>query len=401
MVYYVEMKSFVIAGLVIVLFAIGGVYFTSNRSQKIHLPSMIKETVNKNGGVSRVTDSVDYDVEVFAENLYVPWSIVFTSDSRLLVSERDGKIRVINDGNLSEEPLHVFQEVSSDAEEGLMGMTLDPDYGTNRLIYVCYAYRKGSQLVDKVVQVQDQGDSVEILRTIIDAIPAARFHAGCRIKFGPDNKLYITTGDATNKQLAQNLDSLAGKILRINSDGSIPEDNPFPGSPIWSLGHRNPQGIDWHPESKELWSTEHGPSGFDGPGGGDEVNAIVQGGNYGWPKVSHEEIAEPFEAPKIVYTPAAAPASGHFYYGTQFPQFTNNFLFGGLQTEGIHRVVLTEDTPHEVILHEEISGIGDVGRVREVTEGPDGYIYFSTSNRDGRGSVRPGDDKIYRLVPRP
>ncbi len=342
---------------------------------------------------------VEFKVESVAEGLFVPWSIVFTADDRMLVTERDGKVRAIQDGQLQANPLYTFSPISAQSEEGLMGMAMDPNYQTNKQLYFCLAYPKGQNLVDKVVRLTDEGSRLTNEVMVVDDIPAAKFHAGCRVKFGPDGKLYITTGDSTKRELAQDKNSLAGKILRLNADGSIPADNPFPNSPIYSLGHRNPQGLDWHPETQTLYETEHGPSGFDGPGGGDEVNVITKGGNYGWPTVSHEKSQTGLISPKLVFTPAVAPAAGHFYRGDVFPQFKHNFLFGTLQGQGIYRAVLDSNNSEIITGHEKIAGI-DVGRVREVTEGPDGLIYFTTSNRDGRGSVKAGDDHIYRLVPR-
>lgn len=342
-------------------------------------------------------DSVDYTVEVFVQNLKVPWSIVFTSPNRVLVTERDGQVRLVENGTVKKEPMISF-DVSTRSEEGLMGLTLDPNYGENKYVYVSYAYETANGAADRVVRLVDEGAKLRVDKTLIEGIPAAQFHAGSRIKFGPDGKLYITTGDATKKELAQDKNSLAGKILRINNDGSIPSDNPFANSPIWSYGHRNPQGIDWHPVAKTLWETEHGPSGNDGPGGGDEVNVIARGENYGWPVVSHGKHRDGMIDPQIVHTPAIAPASGSFYSGNVFPQFTNNFLYGGLRGEGIYRAVVSEDGT-KVLAHDKLSGVS-VGRVRDVVTGPDGYIYFSSSNRDGRGSVKSGDDKIYRLVPK-
>ena len=227
----------------------------------------------------------------------------------------------------------------------------------------------------------------------------ARFHAGCRLRFGPDDKLYISTGDATNKESAQDLNSLAGKILRINADGSIPADNPFFNSVIFSYGHRNPQGFDWHPESGVLVATEHGPSGNDGPRGGDEVNIIKAGNNYGWPIVSHEKSQEGLIDPVILFTPAEAPGSGMFYRGSVFPQFTNTFLFGVLRGEGIIQVVFDDNAAGKVVSYQKLPDI-NVGRVRDLVEAPDGTIYFSTSNTDGRGQVYEGDDHIYRLIPK-
>lgn len=338
-----------------------------------------------------------FELSVVAEQLYVPWSIVFTSADRMLVSERNGRIRVITNGELASAPLHVFEDISTQAEEGLMGLAVDPQYASNRYIYACYAYANGDGLKDRVVRFTDAGDTLENEVLILDDIPAARFHAGCRLGFGPDGKLYITTGDATDKNLAQDLNSLAGKILRINADGSIPADNPFEGSAVYSYGHRNAQGIDWHPVSGKLLSTEHGPSIFDGPAGGDEINNIYPGENYGWPLVSHDDNEEGLIAPVIQFTPAEAPGSALVYSGALFPAWKGNLFFGALKGAGIVRVAFTDD---QAIAIAEIEKLDiNVGRIREVTEGPDGAVYFSTSNRDGRGDLQPGDDKIFSIVP--
>lgn len=347
-------------------------------------------------------------LERVASGLEVPWSIAFTSESRMLVTERPGRIRVIENGQLRAEPLITLSEVSSSDEEGLMGMVLHPEYAQNKEFYVCYAYPAGDGLADKVVQLRDNGQSAEVLGTVLDNIPAARFHAGCELGFGPDGTLYVTTGDATDAELAQELDSLAGKILRLNPDGSIPEDNPRPGSYVYSYGHRNPQGIAWHPETGELFATEHGPSGFDGPLGGDEINAITANGNYGWPEVSHQRTAPEFISPLLVYTPAVAPGSAVFYTGSQFPAWQNSLFFAALKGEAVYRLKFdtkmaqrTADADSQLpdrILEQEKVPLPDVGRIREITQGPDGYLYITTSNRDGRGTVRDGDDKIWRIV---
>ncbi|NLG06178.1 MAG: PQQ-dependent sugar dehydrogenase [Candidatus Pacebacteria bacterium] len=354
------------------------------------------------------TNFVDYELEVFATGLRVPWSMVFTSPNRLLLTERPGRIRLIENGVLSENPLHTFPEVLNTDEEGLMGIALDPQYEINQQLYVCIAYEKNfaepsaSNTISsavKVVRMTDAGTKLIDEQIIIDNIPVARFHAGCRLRFGPDNKLYISTGDASNKESAQDLNSLSGKILRVNADGSIPADNPFPNSAIFSYGHRNPQGFDWHPESGVLVATEHGPSGNDGPRGGDEVNIIEAGNNYGWPIVSHEKSQEGLINPLILFTPAEAPGSGMFYRGSVFPQFTNTFLFGVLRGEGIIQVVFDDNAVGKVVSYQKLPDI-NVGRVRDIVEAPDGTIYFSTSNTDGRGQVYEGDDHIYRLIPK-
>lgn len=342
------------------------------------------------------SETVRYKIEEIAHGLEVPWSIVFTSPTRMLVTERPGRIRVIENGIVKGEPLHTFLEVSTGGEEGLMSLALHPQYANNKYVYASYAYQSERGMWVKVVRFRDDGDSISDMKTIIDAIPAAQYHAGSRLRFGPDGKLYITTGDATEKEIAQDLRSLGGKILRINDDGSIPSDNPFK-SAVWSYGHRNPQGISWNEKGK-LYETEHGPSTFDGPPGGDEVNRIVKGGNYGWPLVSHENRLEGTIHPLLVFTPAEAPASALIYSGKLFPEWKDNLFFGALIGEGLIHIVLSDSDPDKVVSYEKLADV-KFGRIRDVTEGPDGAIYFSTSNRDGRGSPAATDDRIFRIVP--
>jgi glucose/arabinose dehydrogenase len=191
--------------------------------------------------------------------------------------------------------------------------------------------------------------------------------------------------------------SLGGKTLRLNPDGSIPADNPFPGSPIFSLGHRNAQGIDWQPGTGLQFQTEHGPSGFDGPGGGDEVNIVEAGKNYGWPVVHHKESAPGMVSPLLEYTPAVAPSGASFSTGAALPSFQGDFFFTNLRGEVLIRVRMDPKNPRRVLETEEL--FRDVyGRLRDVVVGPDGALYVATSNRDGRGRPRPGDDRILRVV---
>jgi aldose sugar dehydrogenase len=301
----------------------------------------------------------------------------------------------VEDGVLKSAPLATIADVESTGETGLMGLALAPDYSSSRLLYLSYAYRGASPRV-RVEQYRDEGTRIVRTRMIVEGIPAAQFHAGCRLRFGPDGKLYVTTGDATERALAQKMDSLAGKTLRLNPDGSIPPDNPFRGSPIFSLGHRNSQGLDWQPGSGLQFQTEHGPSGFDGPGGGDEVNIVEAGKNYGWPIIHHRQTRAGLVSPLLEFTPAIAPSGASFARGPGLPSFAGDFFFAALRGERLVRVRFAPQDPRRVAFVEDLF-TGEYGRLREVMSGPDGALYVSTSNRDGRGRVREKDDRILRI----
>ena len=340
-----------------------------------------------------------FKVETVIPNLEVVWSIVWTPDGRMLFTERPGRVRVFENGKLRQQPLFVVPDVEPRGESGLMSIALHPQFAANHWLYLSYAYNDNTTRV-RIVRYRETPNGFTDRKVIIENIPATYLHAGCRLRFGPDGKLYITTGDATQQPLAQMLESLVGKTLRVNDDGTVPGDNPFVEQQnarpeIWTYGNRNGQGIDFQPGTNLLWETEHGPSGFDGPGGGDEVNILERGKNYGWPVIHHRATHEGMESPILEYTPACAPASGMFYRGSQFPQFKGNFFFGCLRGERIIRVVTNgrQAVSQENLLE------GKYGRIRDVAEGPDGYVYFSTSNRDGRGSPASDDDRILRLVP--
>ena len=337
------------------------------------------------------------EVTTFVGGLEVPWSMAFTSPSRLLVTERPGRVRVVTDGRLEGRPLATLTDVEAKGESGLMGITLAPDYASSRELFLCYAYDTPDGPRVRVARFRDEGSSLSGRRVLIEGVPAARFHAGCRLRFGPDRKLYITTGDATEGSIAQDLASLGGKTLRLNPDGTIPSDNPFPNSPVFSYGHRNSQGLDWDPKSGVLVETEHGPSGFDGPGGGDEVNVVEAGKNYGWPVVHHRQSRAGMVDPVLEYTPAVAPSGASFSTGGLLPDHRGDFFFATLRGERLIRVRFDPADPRRVLETEEF--FREVyGRLRDVVTGPDGALYVATSNRDGRGSPRPGDDRILRIV---
>jgi aldose sugar dehydrogenase len=352
----------------------------------------------RGAGEVQTSSNVSFRVEKVAGGLEVPWSIVWAPDGRMIFTERPGRVRVMEKGTLNPKPLLTLTDVESAGEAGLMSVALHPQFSSNHFVYLSYAYTSGGLRV-RVVRYREAAEGLVDRKVIIEDLPAARAHAGCRIRFGSDGKLYVTTGDATNRNLAQQLNSLAGKTLRLNDDGTVPQDNPFVGRQdarpeIWSLGHRNAQGLDFQPGTNLMFQTEHGPSGFDGPGGGDEVNIVEKGKNYGWPTIHHTETAAGLESPLLEYTPACAPGSGAFYRGSVLPQFKENFFFGCLRGERVIRVVLDG---RRVVSQENL--LQNYGRIREVAEGPDGYLYVSTSNRDGRGRPAEDDDRILRLVP--
>ena len=350
--------------------------------------------------VNRISERVT--AETVAADLEVPWALAFTPDGRMLVTERSGRIRIIQDDQLLEQPMAVL-DVGSVSEAGLMGIAVDPDFADNGHLYVCYTYRTGSQglfnlrgsggLFNRIARLTDSGGQAGDLRVILDHIPAARNHNGCRMRFGPDGKLYVTMGDAQSANDAQNLDSLSGKILRLERDGSVPADNPFPGSYIYSYGHRNPQGLDWHPETGDLFITEHGPSEDD------EINILAAGGNYGWPRVTGMSSNAAYLDPILAFTPTIALAGAAFYTGESLgSSWDGDFIFANLKGSHLRRIGL-KSPDFRSVDSQQILFLEDYGRLRAVALGPDGHIYFSTSNRDGRGRSFPGDDKILRLIP--
>ncbi|MFP3960230.1 MAG: PQQ-dependent sugar dehydrogenase [Spirochaetaceae bacterium] len=343
-----------------------------------------------------VAEPEDLSVSPWITGLRAPWSLVFLSEDRALVSERPGRIRLIEDGRLVEEP-YLELDVAAVGEGGLMGLAVHPDYPDDPYIYAMYTFRRGGNLYNRVERFRERGDHAEADRVIVDDIPGSRYHDGGRLGFGPDGMLYATAGENFEAQRAQDRDTLAGSILRVAPDGSIPEDNPFPDSPIWSYGHRNPQGLAWHPETGDLFSSEHGPSGEFNLRGHDIVNVIERGKNYGWPEEVGAGALDEYEDPLIMWVPATPPA------GMAFRQ--DELYLATLRSELLMRIGVEEAGGEwEVTRIEGLFGNeryeGTYGRLRDAVVGPDEALYVLTSNRDGRGDPREGDDKILRITPR-
>jgi quinoprotein glucose dehydrogenase len=339
-------------------------------------------------------------VQTWVEGLETPWSLLFLPDGSALVSERPGRIRLIRDGRLVEK---VYAEitVARTGEAGLMGLALHPEFPRQSYVYAMHTYSRGDELYNRVIRLKDQGSEGIFDRVIIDGIPGGRLHDGGRIAFGPDGMLYITTGDTFDAELAQELKSPGGKILRVTPEGGIPKDNPFGASPLYSYGHRNPQGIAWQQKSGKLFASEHGPSGEFGHFGHDEINVILKGGNYGWPKVIGAPGQKPYIDPIIVWKKTTPPSGMAFYNGSMLGHLRGDLFVATLRSECLVRIQFDAGSRVKKIEKWFSGGQGEgrFGRLRDVAEGPDGALYFLTNNRDGRGTPHPGDDRIYRVMP--
>lgn len=336
----------------------------------------------------------NYKVETVAENLEVPWAIAFAPDGRIFFTERVGHLRIIENGVLNPEPIKSFSV--GGFEGGLLGIALDPKFAENHYVYLYYTYNDFLSTFNKLSRFTESGNRLLDEKVLLDKIPGGAVHDGGRIKFGPDDKLYVTTGEAGNTSLAQDLNSLGGKILRINSDGTIPDYNPFQNSPVYSFGHRNPQGIDWDPVTGKLVISEHGPSGERGFAH-DEVNVIEAGKNYGWPTIVGDETKDGFESP-LLHTgdKTWAPSGATFYNSDNIAEWENMFFIATLR--GNHLRMLDLDLENNEV-HSSTALFSEFGRLRDASIGPDGNLYILTSNRDGRGSPAPNDDRILRIVP--
>jgi len=329
-------------------------------------------------------------VETIADNLTIPWSIDFAPDGRIFFTERTGDLRVIQDGILNPEPVKILDV--SGFEGGLLGIALDPNFEENHHIYLYYTYNDFFSTYNKLSRFTESDNQLLDEVVLLDKIAGGAIHDGGRIKFGPDGMLYVTTGEAGITDIAQDLNSLGGKILRINSDGTIPDDNPFENSPVYSYGHRNPQGLDWDPVTGKLVISEHGSSAHD------EVNVIEPGKNYGWPKVVGDETDPRYSSP-ILHTgdETWAPSGASFYNSNNIIEWENKYFIATLR--GNHLRMLDLDIENNEVISSEALFQGEFGRLRDASVGPDGNLYILTSNQDGRGTPQTNDDRILRIVP--
>lgn len=366
-----EKRILIIAIVVVIAGVVTIVMSPSDTTIPIPEPESLLNKTTSNQGI-----------DIIAENLNTPWAIDISKDNRIFFTERDGKIRTIDsDGKIIEDPV-AFIRAEQEGGSGLLGIALHPNFTNNHLMYIYHTYTKNNQLFNKVLLLKEKDNRIIQSKTLIDDIPGALYNNGGRLKVGPDNELYITTGDGSNPHLAQNLSSLAGKILRLNLDGSIPEDNPFKNSPIYSYGHRNVQGIAWHPETKDMYASEHGPSGFD------EINLILPGRNYGWPDVKCEGTST---SEKAVYcfNPALAP-SGIIFPASDKLGYKNDLIITTLKGSHLRQIDIDSNKQNNILV--------GYGRLRDVVEGNDGFLYVLTSNKDGRGIPENNDDKILKII---
>lgn len=345
-------------------------------------------TTPQTGDVITTRDGVRFRVETVVTGLEIPWSLNFAPDGRLFITERPGRVRIVTTGGNSELALTV-DDVFVQGESGVLGLALDPQFSQNRFVYVYYTAAVAGGAVNRIVRYREVNSRLAERVVLLDNIPAATIHDGGRLRFGPDGLLYATAGDAAIPNFAQDVASIAGKILRITRDGTTPSDNRF-SSPVYTYGHRNPQGLDWHPTTGALWAVEHGQTG------NDEVNAIRAGLNFGWPRIEGSEMMPNMETPAAFYNPAIAPSGASFYRGQRIPQFANNLFVATLR--GTHLLRLTVDNSGRVTAQERLLE-ETYGRLRDVISGPDGNLYFCTNNRDGRGTPMSGDDRVLRIVP--
>lgn len=340
-------------------------------------------------------------VETVATGFDTPWDMAWGPDGQLWVTERGGRVSRLNTTNGRRTTAGQIPGVTESGESGLMGIAFHPDFSSQPFVYLAHTYTQGGSLRNQLVRARWDAQTLGTPEVLLSDIPGASIHDGSRLVVGPDRLLYMTTGDAANAALAQDPNSLAGKILRLTLAGQPAPGNPF-GNAVYSLGHRNPQGLVFHPTTGALYSTEHGP------GDNDEVNLIVAGRNFGWPTVHGacdddtgserafcraNDVIEPL----ATWTPTIAPTGADIYASNLIPQWRGSLLFTTLNGRALYRLTLSPDGQR--VTDRETLYQSDYGRLRDVLVGPDGSVYLATSNRDGRGNPAADDDRILRIRP--
>ena len=345
-----------------------------------------KKSDKKNSNIP--AGSVIIKETVLVQGLNFPWEILWGPDNFIWMTERGGRISRVNPSTGPVIPLLTVSEVVSNNEGGMLGMVLHPNFSATPQVFVAYDYNNGNGYKEKIIRYTYNGTTLTNPTIIIDNIAAASIHDGCRLLITPDMKLFITTGDASDQSNPQNVSKVNGKILRLNLDGSIPADNPIAGNPLWSFGHRNPQGLIF--ANNILYSSEHGPDTDD------EINIIEKGRNYGWPTVrgycnesgeqsfcSANNVKEPIKA----WTPTAAVCGLDYYNNNLIPQWKNSLLLVALKNSRLYQLKL--DNSFTAITETNEYFTNNYGRMRDVCISPDGKVYICTSNG--------GNDKIVEI----
>jgi len=327
-------------------------------------------------------------------NLQYPWGLAFLPDGRMLVTERPGRLRLIGaDGKLDPRPIEGIPKVAASGQGGLLDVAVHPRFAENGWVYLSFAGSDGDGASTEVVRGRLDGQRLQDVQTLFRMLPRSSGgrHFGSRLVFDAKGLLYITLGDRGEMERAQRMDDHAGSVIRLHDDGRVPADNPFVKTPgarpeKFTLGNRNMQGAAIHPVTGELWTHEHGPQG------GDEVNVMRAGRNYGWPVITHgvnygigtrigEGTTRPgMEQPLKIWVPSIAPSGMAFYAGKAFPGWNGNLLVGALRGESLHRLELDG----EKVVREEVLLKSQVGRIRDVRVGPDGLVYLLTDERAGQ-----------------
>lgn len=366
--------------LLLIVIGFIGYLFRKNITRLFFVP---RQTAVINEITSKNTSPPSKDIKIIAQNLDIPWEIAFLPNGDMLVTERSGKLlKIIPESKTIAE----IGGVKHIGEGGLLGLAVHPNFSENSFIYIYLTTQDSRGISNRVERYKLLNDTVIEKEIVLEGIRGSSNHNGGRIAFGPDGYLYITTGDAENPDLAQDKNSLNGKILRVTDDGSAPADNPF-GNPVYSLGHRNPQGLTWD-QNGTLWETEHGPSGAQT--GYDEVNIIVKGANYGWPIIKGEQIGDGYVSPVIQSGADDTWAPGGITY------WNGSLFFVGLRGEALYQAKIEQGNKLNLTTHFK----GTYGRLRAITLGNDGYFYLVTSNTDGRGRENPGDDILIKIDPK-